>query len=69
MALENQIEVTVERDTAERVLRPLSDKEWEVLASELESALDELVLPTLQTIYANLDYLLEQDSKFDEEAI
>lgn len=66
MALENQIEVTVERDTAERILRPLSDKEWELLASELESALLDTVLPVLRDVYANLDYLLEQDSKFDE---
>jgi len=67
MELENKIEVTIYRDTVEGITRQLTDKEWEVMSSELESALIDLVMPTVKGIYSELNNLVAEDSKYDEE--
>lgn len=67
MALENKVDYTVERQTIEKWFGRLTDKEWEVFASEIESAIDETLQSLSADIYDNLGHLVEQDSKFDSE--
>lgn len=67
MALENKVEYTVERETIEKWFGRLTDKEWEVFASEIESAIDDTLESLSADIYDDLTNLVEQDSKFDTE--
>lgn len=67
MALENKVEYNIYRDTIQRWFGSMTDKEWEVFASEIESAIDEKLMSLSADIHDNLAYLVEQDSKFDDE--
>jgi hypothetical protein len=66
-----QIEIVWTKEDFERVIeRTLTDKEWEVLASEVESDLEEVYIPECVSSKAEiLDHLVEQDSKYDTENI
>lgn len=64
--MENKVDYTFYRDTVEaHAGRPITDKEWEVVASELEGALDYYFGEELVRIWDNIDYFVEQDSKYD----
>jgi len=65
-----QIEIVWTRADFERVTeRPLTDKEWEVIASEVESDLEEVYIPEcISSKFEILDHLVLQDSKYDTEA-
>lgn len=67
MALENKVTYTVYRDQMETLYGRMTDKEWEVFASEIESAFADELLSLSAEIHDNLPYLVEQDSKYDEE--
>jgi hypothetical protein len=46
--------------------RTLSDKEWEVLASEVESDAEEVAIPELiNSKFEIIEHLVEQDKKYD----
>lgn len=66
MELENKVEYTVYRDQVEGSFGTLTDRQWEVLASELESRLDVRLEGILSDIVDELDYLVEQDDKYEE---
>jgi len=64
--MENKVEVVITRDELENVYtRVFTDKEWEVLAGEIESLLEYWIEADVPHIVANLDNLVEQDSKSD----
>jgi hypothetical protein len=64
--LENKVEHTVYRTEIERMFnRDFTDKEWEVIASEIEGIFIYYVEKDLPDIIDNLEYLVEQDSKYD----
>lgn len=67
MALENKVEYTFYRDHLERSFGKLTDKEWEVLASELEDAIEASLLELASDIVDNLPHLVEQDRKYDSD--
>lgn len=67
MALENKVDYTVYREEIENSFGTLTDKQWEVFASELESAFDNELESIASHIASNLDYLVEQDNKYDTE--
>ena len=64
---ENKIEIVWTREDFERVIgRKLADKEWQVLASEVQGDVEEIDIPArIQDKLTILDHLVEQDSKFD----
>lgn len=66
---ENKIEMVWTKADFERVCgRPLTDKEWEVLASEVESDLEELIIPeVIQGKFDVVDHLVEQDQKYEDD--
>lgn len=64
--MENKVEYTVHREQLQTLYaRVFTDKEWEVLASEIESLIDYWVETDVPNIIDNLEYLVEQDSKYD----
>ena len=64
--MENKVDYTFYRDNIEaHAGRPITDKEWEVVASEIESALDYYFDQEVIRVWENIDYLVEQDSKYD----
>lgn len=65
MALENKVDYTIYREDMERSFGKLTDKEWEVFASELESAFDQQLENIASGIADNLEHLVAQDSKYD----
>lgn len=67
MELENKVEYTVYRDQVEGSFGTLTDRQWEVLSSEVESRLDGQLENILSSIVEELDYLVEQDDKYEPE--
>jgi hypothetical protein len=64
--MENKVDYTVSRQEVETFFsRTLTDKQWEVLASEIESIFYHYLWTDLPAIVENLDSLVEQDAKFD----
>ncbi len=64
--MENKVEVIVTRSSLETLYaRVFTDKEWEVLASEIEGMLEYWLETDVPNIIDNLEYLVEQDSKYD----
>jgi hypothetical protein len=65
--MDNKIQITWTRSDFERVVgRTLSDKEWEVLASEVESDAEEVAIPELiNSKFEIIEHLVEQDKKYD----
>ncbi len=63
MALENKIVIVWTREDFERVLETtLTDKEWELLASEVQGDIEEIYVPeVLFSKFDNLEHLMEQD--------
>jgi hypothetical protein len=64
--MENKVDYTFTRkQVSDAVGRELTDKEWEVMASELEDAIDYYFYDEIPRLFTDIDYLVEQDSKFD----
>jgi hypothetical protein len=64
--MENKVEVVITRDELETLYtRVFTDKEWEVLASEIESLIDYWVQADVPHIIGNLEHLVSQDEKHD----
>jgi len=64
--MENKVDYTVHRSEVEIFFsRTFTDKQWEVLASEIESIFYHYLWSDLPAIVEDLDNLVEQDSKFD----
>jgi hypothetical protein len=64
--MENKVEYIITRNDLENLYtRVFTDKEWEVLAYEIESLIDYWVEADVPNIISNLDNLVEQDAKFD----
>jgi hypothetical protein len=64
--MENKVEAVITRDSVESFVgKVLTDKEWEVLASEIEDTMIHYVWADLPSMMDNLEYNVEQDSKFD----
>ncbi len=64
--MENKVDYTFTRAQVENsVGQPLTDKQWEVMASDLEDALNYYLYDEITRIWEDIDYLVEQDSKFD----
>ena len=65
--LENKIKMIWARADFERIVgRTLTDKEWEVMASEVEGDAEEVAIPTLiKSKFEIIEHLVEQDKKYD----
>lgn len=64
--MENKVDYTFTRQQVEAVIgNPIEDKQWEVLASEIEAALDWYVEQETVNLWAEIDSLVEEDSKYD----
>jgi RNA binding exosome subunit len=64
--LENKVEFTFTRDQVEGYVgHPIEDKQWEVLASEIETALEWYVEQETTSLWNDIDNLVEEDIKFD----
>ena len=64
--MENKVEYTFTKEQVElSVGQKLTDKQWEVMASELEDALDYYFWEEIPRLWEDIDSLVEQDSKYD----
>jgi len=64
--MENKVDYTVSRHEVETFFsRTFTDKQWEVLASEIESIFYHYLWSDLPSIVEDIDNLVDQDSKFD----
>ena len=64
--MENKVDYTIYREEVERLAdKQFTDKEWEVLASEIESFIDYAIWQQMWEIVKELPDLVEQDSKYD----
>jgi hypothetical protein len=62
-----QIEIVWTRSDFERVVgRSFTNKEWEVIASEVQGDVEEIHIPeTIASKFSIIDHLVSQDEKFD----
>jgi hypothetical protein len=59
--MENKVDYTFYRDTiSSHAGRPITDKEWSIVSSELENALDYYFNEELLRVWDNIEYLVEQ---------
>jgi hypothetical protein len=65
--MNNKIQITWTRADFERIVgRSLTDKEWEVIASEVEGDAEEVAIPELiKSKFEIIEHLVEQDKKYD----
>jgi hypothetical protein len=64
--LENKLEILITRSAIDRDYGlNLTDKQWEVLAVEIDALITGVIETDLPDIIDNLEYLVEQDSKYD----
>jgi hypothetical protein len=64
--MENKIEMTFTRAEVERIIGvSMLDKQWEVLASELEGALEFYFEDEIPRLWSDIDYLVSLDKKYD----
>lgn len=64
--MENKVDYTVYREEVERLAgKEFTDKEWEVLATEIESFIDYAIWQQMWEIVKELPDLVEQDNKYD----
>lgn len=62
--MENKVDYTFYRVDVERMAgRSLTDKEWEVLSSEIEYALDYYFNEDTPRLIEDIDYLVSEDEK------
>lgn len=65
--MENKVEVVIHKDQVEQWFKPrtFTDREWEVLAYEIQELLEHTIDLQLADIIADLDNLVAQDDKFN----
>ena len=64
--MENKAEYTFTKEHVELAVgQEITDKQWEVMASELEDALDYYFWEEIPRLWADIETLVEQDSKYD----
>ena len=64
--MENKVETVITRAEVEDFFsKQLTDKQWEIVASSIEDTILYRVWDELPSTIQDLDYLVEQDSKFD----
>ena len=64
--MENKVDYTFTREQVSNAVgRILTDKEWEIMASELEDLIDYYFYDELPRVWADIDEMVAQDSKFD----
>ena len=67
MSMENKVHYTFTREELERFAkRPVSDREWEVMASEIENLIDFYVNSDLNSLWADIDNLIAEDDKYND---
>jgi hypothetical protein len=60
--MENKVDFTFTRKQVEDWAdRPITDREWEVMSSELESALEYYLGEEIQRLWLDIDTLIEED--------
>ena len=65
-SMENKVETVITRAEVEDFFsKQLTDKQWEIVASSIEDTILYRVWDELPSTIQDLDYLVEQDSKFD----
>jgi hypothetical protein len=65
--MENKMEYTFTREELERFAkRPVSDREWEVMASEIENLIDFYVYSDLNSLWDDIDNLIAEDDKYND---
>lgn len=57
--------VFTRKNVSDIVGRPLTDKEWEVMSSEIEDALDYYFYDEVPRLFEDLDNMIAEDSKYD----
>jgi hypothetical protein len=64
--MENKVDYTVHRSEVETFFsRTFTDKQWEVLAGEIESIFYHYLWSDLPAIVDDLDSIVDPDAKFD----
>jgi hypothetical protein len=64
--LENKVEYTVYRDHVEKHIgATLSDREWEVLATDIESFIDYAIWQQMADLYEELPQSIQEDDKYN----
>ena len=64
--MENKAEYTFTKEQVELAVgQEITDKQWEVMASELEDALNYYFWEEIPRLWADIETLVEQDSKYD----
>lgn len=64
--MENKVDFTFYREWVEaHAGRPITDKEWEVMASELEGALDYYLGEEIVRLWSDIEYLIEEHDKYE----
>jgi PHD/YefM family antitoxin component YafN of YafNO toxin-antitoxin module len=64
--MENKVDYTFTRHNVETIVgRAITDKEWEVMSSELEDALDFYFFEEVPRLFEDIDELVAEDSKYD----
>lgn len=64
--MENKVDYTFTRADVELAVgQSITDKQWEVMASELEDALNYYFYDEIPRLWADIDSLVEEDSKYD----
>lgn len=68
MALENKVDITIHRETIQNVgSQPLTDKEWVVLASEIEGRVDNFLDELIPMLIEDLEELVNNDDDFEDD--
>jgi septin family protein len=64
--MENKVEMTFTRNDVDNLITGImTDKQWEVMSSMLEDSLIYYLHEEAQRFWQDIDYLVEEDSKFD----
>jgi hypothetical protein len=64
--MENKVDYTFTRADVERIVgQAITDKQWEVMASELEDALDYYFNDETPRLWGDIDSIIAEDSKQD----
>jgi hypothetical protein len=62
--MENKVDYTFTRADVERIVgQAITDKQWEVMASELEDALSYYFADETPRLWQDIDYLVSLDEK------
>ena len=64
--MENKVDYTFTRKEVENLVgQAMTDKQWEVMASELEEALDYYLKDEATRLWEDIDSIVKEDIKYD----